>query len=428
MIKSLKARKIKDSRGNPTVEVKLKTDKGVFIASVPSGASKGKNEAVALLAEKAVENVNKIIGPKIIGTKEINQKEIDELMIELDGTENKSGLGANAILTVSMAICRAGAKAYGIPLYRYISELSKARPWEGCDGECSHCPDFLSQENRGFSISPQRNQDKLPLPCFNIVNGGAHAKNDLQIQEFMIIPQEKSFEKNLGIGKVIYKKLKANLKNKFQGKGIVLADEGGFSPPIFNDTDALDFIIEAIGEHNVKIGLDCAASQFYSEGRYKIDEKLFDRDSLIEFYGNIIGKYPVISIEDPFAEDDCEGFQMMMKNFGDKIIIVGDDFLTTNMQRIKIAKNANACNGAIIKPNQIGTITETIEASRLIKSYGWKAIVSHRSGETMDGFIADLAVGIGADFIKSGAPSRPERLVKYKRLVEIENQFLNDIN
>ncbi len=452
MIKNIKAKIIKDSRGNPTVEVMLKTDVADFVASVPAGASRGKNEAVALPAEKAVENINKIIAPKIISKEEYLQKELDNLMIEIDGTENKSKLGANAILAVSMAICRAGAKANGLPLYRYISALSGVRPLAGCDGECSHCSHRL-QENC-----------VLPHPCFNIVNGGAHAKNDLQIQEFMIIPQEEFFSKNLKIGEIVYKKLKTILKNKFGGKGIVIADEGGFSPPIFNDINALDFIVEAIGDCNVKIGLDCAASQFYfpspkeakennpseaqsrwrgskggissryyghksvephSDGVYKIDDKLLDKDGLIEFYGNIIEKYPVISIEDPFAEDDYEGFGMMMKNFGDKIIIVGDDFLTTNVERIKMAKEKNACNGAIIKPNQIGTISEAIEAGQLIKSFGWKAIVSHRSGETMDDFIADLSVGVGADFIKSGAPSRPERLAKYKRLAIIERQLNN---
>ncbi|KKQ68285.1 MAG: phosphopyruvate hydratase [Candidatus Nealsonbacteria bacterium RIFCSPLOWO2_12_FULL_39_31] len=412
MIKDIKARKILDSRGNHTVEVKLETDNGFFVASCPSGASTGKNEAVALPAEKAIENINKIIVPQLLGKDETNQEEVDNLMIELDGTENKSKLGANAILAVSMAICRAGSKTNGLPLYCYISQLSENIQYKGGISHCS-C-------NR--RCSPDIDC-KLPSPCFNIINGGVHGRNNLEIQEFMIIPQGESFEKNLEIGKVVYKKLKIILKNKFGERGIVIADEGGFSPPIFNDIEALDFVVEAIGDYNVKIGLDCAASQFFFDGKYKIDNKLFDRNGLIEFYGNIVGKYPIISIEDPFAEDDCGGFKLMMKNFGDKIIIVGDDFLTTNIERIKKAKEAGACNGAIIKPNQIGTISETIEAGRLIKSFGWKAVISHRSGETMDDFIADLAVGFGAYFIKSGAPAKKERMVKYNRLVEIDREI-----
>ncbi len=419
MIKGIRAKKIKDSRGNSTVEVKLKTDKGVFSASVPSGASTGKNEAVALDAGQAVKNINEIIAPQLVGKDEYLQKEINGLMIELDGTKNKSKLGANAILAVSMAVCRAGANSDDLPLYKYIRQLN------GGDQYSEDIPRHNYGEECPRQIDGQllTANYKLPRACFNIINGGAHAQNNLEIQEFMIIPQEESFAKNLEIGKIVYKKLKTILKNKFGGKGIVIADEGGFSPPIFNDIETLNFIVEAIGDYNIKIGLDCAASQFYYDGKYKIDGKLFNRDGLIEFYGNIIRKYPIISIEDSFAEEDYEGFGLMMKNFGDKITIVGDDFLTTNIERIKMAKEKQGCNGAIIKPNQIGTVSETIEAAQLIKSFGWKAIVSHRSGETMDDFIADLAVGVGADFIKSGAPSRPERLAKYKRLAKIEQQL-----
>ena len=238
----------------------------------------------------------------------------------------------------------------------------------------------------------------------------------------MIIPQGKSFAKNLKVGRTVFKKLKAILKKNFGRKGIIMGDEGGFSPPIFNDIEALDFIIKAINGYNVKIGLDCAASQFYSKGKYRIDDKDFNRDTLLEFYKDIVKKYPIIFIEDPFFEKDTKGFYKITKELGKKINIIGDDLLATNIEKIKQAKNRKACSGAIIKPNQIGTVTETLEAVKLVKSYKWKAIVSHRSGETLDDFIADLAVGVGADFIKSGGPTKPERLVKYNRLLKIEEE------
>jgi len=396
-INKIKAREILDSRGKPTVEVELRTNKGVFRASVPSGTSTGKNEAVALDVKKAIDNINNIIGPKLLKENELDQERIDKIMIDLDGTENKSKLGANAILPVSIAVCRAGATAKGIPLYRHVNQC---------------------HENRSRDI-------RLPRPCFNIINGGAHANNNLEIQEFMIIPQEKSFAKNLKVGKAVFKKLKVILKKNFGRKGIVMGDEGGFSPPIFNDIESLDFIIKAINGYNVKIGLDCAASQFYLKEKYRIDDKIFNRDALLEFYKDIVKKYPIIFIEDPFFEKDIKGFSEITKELGKKINIIGDDLLVTNIKKIKQAKNKKACSGAIIKPNQIGTVTETLEAVRLVKSYKWKVIVSHRSGETLDDFIADLAVGVGADFIKSGAPTKPERLVKYNRLLKIENQLNN---
>jgi len=398
MIKSIKAKEILNSRGKQTIEIELRTGKDIFKASVPSGASRGKHEAVEIKAVKAIKNVNEVIAPKLRGKDPTKQKGIDELMIELDGTKNKKNLGANAILPVSIAVCRAGAATKGIPLYKHINQY---------------------YENRSRGIG-------LPRPCFNIINGGAHAKNNLEIQEFMIIPQEKSFAKNLKVGKTVFKKLKAILKKNFGRKGIIMGDEGGFSPPIFNDIDALDFIIKAINGYNVKIGLDCAASQFYSKGKYRIDDKGFDRDTLLEFYKDIVKKYPIIFIEDPFFEKDTKGFSKITKGLGKKINIIGDDLLVTNIKKIKQAKNKKACSGAIIKPNQIGTVTETLEAVKLVKSYKWKVVVSHRSGETLDDFIADLAVGVGADFIKSGAPTKPERLVKYNRLLKIEKELKNN--
>ena len=390
MIKSIKAKEILDSRRNPTVEVELETDKGVFKASVPSGASRGKYEAVELRdkgkayqgmgVSKAVKNINDVIAPKLEGKDETEQKQIDELMIKLDGTKNKSKLGANAILSVSMAVCRAGARSKNLPLYQYINQFFKG------------------------SI-------KIPRPCFNILNGGAHADNNLDIQEFMVVSNKGSFSKNFQTGKDIYHNLKNILNKEIGKKGIVMGDEGGFAPPINDVRQALDFIMEAAKGCDIKIGLDCAASEI-KKGMYHI-----------EFYQGLARDYPIIFFEDPFGEDDWESFKNITKELN--VIIVGDDLLTTNIKRIKQAKAKEACNGAIIKINQIGTITETFEAIRLVKSYGWKIIISHRSGETTDSFIADLAVGSEAEFIKSGAPYKKERLAKYNRLLKIENQLNN---
>lgn len=390
-IDKLKAREILDSRGNPTVEVELRTHKGVFKASVPSGASRGKHEAKEIKAARAVKNVNEIIAPKLKGKDPTKQKGIDELMIKLDGTKNKKNLGANAILPVSIAVCRAGANSKGLALWKYISQIIKIRP-------------------------------RLPRPCFNIINGGVHADNNLEIQEFMIVPNYNSCSKSLEVTKKVFEKLKKTLDRDFGRKGIEMGDEGGFAPPIDNDKEALDYILKIIKNLKIKIGLDCAASQFYSKGKYRIDDKDFNRDTLLEFYKDIVKKYPIIFIEDPFFEKDTKGFSKITKELGKKINIIGDDLLATNIEKIKQAKNRKACSGAIIKPNQIGTVTETLEAVKLVKSYKWKIIVSHRSGETMDDFIADLAVGVGADFVKSGGPTKPERLVKYNRLLKIEEE------
>jgi len=368
MIKSIKAKKILNSRKEATIQVRLITNKGIVKASVPAGASTGSHEAKNVDNKQAIYNVNKIISPKLKGRDETKQKQIDKLL------DHK--LGANAILGVSMAVARAGALAKNVPLYKHLG-LKKS----------------------------------FPKPCFNIINGGVHAKNKLEIQEFMIIPQEKSYKENFRIGKVVFKRLKKALFKKY-GR-LPMGDEGGFSPPFSKDTKALDFIVEAIKDYNVKIGLDCAASSFYSKGRYKIDGKKLTRKQLMDFYKDIVKKYPIISLEDPFQEKDSKGFQEITKKL--KITIIGDDFLTTNIERIK--KYKKCCNGVIIKPNQIGTVTETLEAIKLAKSYKWKIMVSHRSGETMDDFIADLSMG--SDYIKSGAPSKKERLIKYKRLLKM---------
>lgn len=379
-IKSIKARQILNSRGKPTIEVELRTDKGVFISSVPSGASRGKHEAIEIKTPKAVKNVNQIIAPKLIGKNPTRQKEIDAIMINLDGTENKSKLGANAILAVSIAVLRAGAKAQNFSLWQYISKIVKIKP-------------------------------ALPKPSILFIEGGLHGKSGLDIQEFMVVPEKKSFSMNFRLGKKIYHNFKKILKKNFGERGIKMGYEGGFAPPISDNKEALDFIMEAARGKEVRIGLDCAASRI-KKGKYKID-----------FYQDLVKQYPIIFLEDPFREDDWKSFRGITKKLGRKIDILGDDLLTTNIERMKKAKNKRACDGAIIKPNQIGTVTETLKAVKLAKSYGWKIMISHRAGDTLDDFIADLAVGVGADFIKAGGPTKKERLVKYNRLLKIEKEI-----
>jgi len=408
-IKSIKAKEIKDSRGNPTIEVKLETGNGKFFASAPSGASTGKNEALELRDKDgkgvslAIKNINKIIAPKLIDLNSENQTEIDKIMIELDGTENKSKLGANAILAVSMAVCRAGADSKKVPLYQHIAELAEV------------CPPLIS----GGQTSAQL---VMPLAMFNILEGGSHAKNDLDIQEFMIVPQRKTFAENLVLCNKVFQNLKT-LLNKNYGESDVMGDEGGFAPLVSKTQQALYLLKTAIGQEDVKIALDCAASQFFNDGKYKIEGNDLSRTELMDYYKSLINDFDIISIEDPFAEEDWNGFQDITSALSDKIIIVGDDLTTTNINKIKEAHNKSACNGVILKLNQIGTVSETIEAGKLAKSFEWKTIVSHRSGETMDNFIADLAVGIKADFIKSGSPVKEERMVKYSRLLEIEKNI-----
>ncbi|OGZ65929.1 MAG: phosphopyruvate hydratase [Candidatus Staskawiczbacteria bacterium RIFCSPHIGHO2_02_FULL_34_10] len=396
-IKSIEAREIKDSRGKPTVEVELTTEKGSFVASCPSGASTGKNEALELRdsdgrgVSLAIKNVNEIIASKLKGKNPENQKELDELMISLDGTENKSRLGANSILPVSMAICRAGAASKKISLYQHISYISG-------------------------------NVLRMPFPSFNILNGGVHAKNDLDLQEFMIVLQKKVFAENLVLGIKIFQSLTEILQKSEEGV-LIMGDEGGYAPSILKAEQALYMIKNAIAQNSdVKIALDCAASEFYRDGKYVLEGKELSRNELVEFYKDLVQRFPIISIEDPFAEEDWEGFKEIKKALP-KITIIGDDLTTTNIKKIKEAQNKYACNGVIIKLNQIGTVSETIEAVNLAKSYGWKIMVSHRSGETLDDFIADFAVGVGADFIKSGAYTKEERMVKYQRLLEIEKEL-----
>jgi enolase len=413
-IKNIRAREILDSRGNPTVEVEVETDFGKFLASVPSGASKGEHEAVELRdggkryfgrgTKKAVKNVNEIISKRLEGFDVTKQKEIDETLIELDGTENKSKLGANAICGVSLAVCKAGAGVKKIPLYKYIRELYDLR---------------LTTYD-------------LPRPSFNIINGGVHAGNDLDFQEFMVCPKGKSFSENLRIGTEIYHKLKEIISKKHGKLATNLGDEGGFAPPIKDPEIAIKLILGTAKSLNyqdkISIILDVAASQFFDGKKYKTKIGNFSGEELAKFYLKLIKKYPIEGIEDLFAQDDFtswKNFSLQLIAYSLQLTVIGDDLTVTNPKRIKMAKEKGLCNGIIVKINQIGTVTEAIEAAKLAKSFGWKIMVSHRSGETTDDFISDFAVGIGADFIKSGAPARGERVAKYNRLLKIEEELKN---
>jgi enolase len=402
-INSIKAREILDSRGNPTIEVELKTRNGIVKSSVPSGASKGKYEAFELRDEnkkryngkgvtKAIENINRIIAPLLQDKDILNQEKIDNLMISLDGTEDKSKIGANSILAVSLAVCRAGADFSRKPLYRYISSISSQK------------------------IS-------IPTPCFNIINGGAHAGNDLDFQEFMIIPNKKNIKENIREASEFYHLLKEKIKKTYTSSAVNIGDEGGFAPPINNPEDALKLIF---GIKKINLFIDVASTEFFNKGSYKIGIKSLKKEELVNYYLDLINKYSIIGLEDPFSEDDYEGWQILsskIKTKNSKLLIIGDDLLVTNIKRMEVAKKNNYCNSMILKLNQIGTVTEGIMAAKKAKEYGWKIIVSHRSGETNDDFISDFAVGIGSDYIKSGAPVRGERVSKYNRLMEIEDEI-----
>ncbi|MFA5129068.1 MAG: phosphopyruvate hydratase [Patescibacteria group bacterium] len=407
---SIRAREILDSRGNPTVEVELKVEGGMGVASVPSGASTGIYEALELRdgdkkrfggkgVLKAVRNVNETIASAVVG-KTFNQRQLDEFLIELDGTKNKTRLGANAILGVSLAFARAAAAASGVELYEYLGGLVG---------------------NKDF---------KLPIPMMNIVNGGKHADSGLDPQEYMIMPVKFSnFHERLRAGSEIFYTLKDLLKKKGYETGV--GDEGGFAPRLLSNEKALDLIVEAIGKagykDKVKIGMDVAASSFFEKNYYRLKingrEKKLKSAGLLAWYKKLLAKYPIVLVEDPFAEDDWGGFMEMTKIFGKKIIIVGDDLLVTNIERIKMAIDKKAVNSVLIKLNQIGSISETIAAIQMTQKQGWAPIVSHRSGETEDSFIADLVVGLGAPYIKTGSLSRSERICKYNRLMWIEDRL-----
>jgi len=418
VIKSVKAREILDSRGNPTIEVDLQTELGLFRAAVPSGASTGVHEAVELRDNdkkrylgkgvlKAVENANKVLGPAVIGKDPTHQKEIDDLLIQLDGTPNKGKLGANAILAVSLAVAKAGAAQKGIPLYRYIADLAGTK------------------------------ELILPVPAFNVINGGVHAGNNLAMQEFMILPTgAKSFREAIQMGAEVYHSLKKVIKDKYGQDAVNVGDEGGFAPNIKDAREGLELLklaIEAAGHTGkVQMAMDCAASEFYDEkkGKYDLDFKSKDKgknelsgDQLITVYTDFTKSFPVISIEDPFDQDDWESYPKLTSGIGKDTQIVGDDLLVTNVTRIETAIQKNACNALLLKINQIGSLTESINACKLAQSAGWGVMVSHRSGETEDTFIADLVVGLSTGQIKTGAPCRSERLAKYNQLMRIEEEL-----
>jgi len=412
---------IYDSRGNPTVEVDLTTEKGIFRAAVPSGASTGKHEALELRdniknewhgkgVNQAVKNVNELIAPALIA-KNYNvthQVDIDNFMLQLDGTENKSKLGANAILGVSLAVCKAGAVHKGVPLYRHIADLAGV----------SHVV--------------------LPVPAFNVINGGSHAGNKLAMQEFMLLPLGAStFKEAMRMGSEIYHHLKKVIHKKYGLDATAVGDEGGFAPNVQDPMETLELLknaIEAAGyTGKISIGMDVAASEFFKDCKgkpcYDLDfktenndgSKCISGDQLAQLYTDMIAKYPIVSIEDGFDQDDWDQWTKFQQTT--KIQLVGDDLTVTNPKRIQIAVDKKACNCLLLKVNQIGSVTESINACKLARQNGWGVMVSHRSGETEDTFIADLVVGLATGQIKTGAPCRSERLAKYNQIMRIEEEL-----
>lgn len=410
-ITDIKAREILDSRGNPTVEVDLTLDDGSFgRAAVPSGASTGSYEAVELRdgekryggkgVEKAVANANTEIKEAIVG-KEFDQKSIDEEMIKLDGTENKGRLGANAILGVSLAFAAATAKSKGMKLYEYYSE-----------------------------ISGSKNPNKLPVPMMNILNGGKHAENSTDLQEFMVMPVgAPNFKEALRYGAETFHALKAILAQK--GLNTSVGDEGGFAPSLPSNEAALEVIIEAIKAagyepgKDISIAIDGAATELYVDGKYelKTEGKSLTSEEMVDFYADWLTKYPIVSIEDGLAEDDWDGYKLMTDKIGQKVQIVGDDLFVTNIKRLKDGIDRGVTNSILIKLNQIGTVSETIDAIKMAEEAGFTAVVSHRSGETEDSTIADFVVGLGTGQIKTGSLCRSERVCKYNQLLRIEEEL-----
>lgn len=403
------AREILDSRGNPTVEVEVYLEDGTIgRAAVPSGASTGAFEACELRdgdkaryggkgVLKAVENVNSIIGPAIQGFDATEQVAIDKLMIQLDGTDNKSKLGANAILGVSMAVARAAAKSLDLPLYQYLG---------------------------GF------NAKELPVPMMNIMNGGAHADNNVDIQEFMIMPVgAASFAEGLRACAEVYHTLKNVLKAKGLSTGV--GDEGGFAPNLDSNEEALEVICQAITEagyepgKDFRLAIDAASSEFFENGQYNLagEGKVKTAAEMVDFYEYLVGKYPIVSIEDGLAEEDWDGWKVLTERLGKKVQLVGDDLFVTNSQRLAKGIELGVANSILVKVNQIGTLTEAFEAMELAKRNGYTCVVSHRSGETEDAIIADIAVAVNAGQIKTGAPARSERVAKYNQLLRIEENL-----
>ncbi len=410
IIKDLFAREILDSRGNPTVEVDLSLDNGIQVsASVPSGASTGSREALELRDKDsnryhgkgvllAVLNINEIIKPKIIG-QELNQNKIDRFLIDLDGTTNKSKLGANAMLAVSLACIKALAACNKMELYEYVS-----------NGKVS-----------------------MPTPFINIVNGGVHASNNLDIQEFMIVPMQATFKEKMRAASEIFMTLKELLKDLNLNTSV--GDEGGFAPNLESNTMALDLIMQAINKSgytpgkDICLALDVAASELYNKDsqKYHLDNKDLTKEELTDYYLTLIKNYPIISIEDPYYEDDFESFSALTKLIGKKVMLVGDDYFVTNSLYLNKGIELQSGNSILLKANQIGTISEMIQTIVMAKKNNYKTIISHRSGETLDTFIADFAVGFNLHFIKCGSISRGERIAKYNRLLKIEER-LNSLN
>ena len=401
------AREVLDSRANPTIEVEVVLEDGTMgSAIVPSGASTGVHEAVELRdgdpkryggkgVLKAVENVNDIIAPEIIGMDVTHQIDIDRLMIDLDGTPNKSKLGANAILAVSLATARAAAEYLGLPLYQYIGGT---------------------------------NAKEIPVPMMNILNGGKHADNNVDIQEFMVVPcGAPNFAEALRMGVEIYH----SLKKVLAAKGLVtsVGDEGGFAPNLPSNEAAIEVILEAIEKagyvagKDVYLALDTAASEIYKDGKYTLNQKSFTAEQMVEFYAGLVEKYPIISIEDGLAEDDWEGWKILTERLGEHVQLIGDDIFVTNTERLARGIEMGVCNSILIKLNQIGTLTETLDTIEMAKRKGYTAVISHRSGETEDSTMADVAVAVNAGQIKTGAPARTDRVAKYNRLLRIEEEL-----
>ena len=406
LIEKIFAREVLDSRGNPTIQVDcVLNDGSMGRATVPSGASTGTYEALELRdgekrylgkgVLKAVENVNKTIAKEIVGKSPFDQVGIDQLLIKLDGTPNKSKLGANAILGVSLAVMKAASNSLNLPLYRYIGGA---------------------------------NTKTLPVPFMNVINGGVHADNQLDIQEFMIVPLgAPSFKEALRFGAETFHNLKKILKEK--GEVTSVGDEGGFAPQLSSTKEALDILVAAIEKagytpgKDIALALDCAASEFYKDGRYYFEGMELDAKGMVDFYEDLINFYPIVSIEDGLAEEDWEGWKILTERLGSKIQLVGDDIFVTNTERIKKGIKMGVANSVLVKLNQIGTVTETLEAINLSHKSSYTTIISHRSGETEDTTIADLAVGAGTGMIKTGSLSRSERIAKYNRLLVIEEEL-----
>ncbi|MHA1312524.1 MAG: phosphopyruvate hydratase [Candidatus Helarchaeota archaeon] len=414
-IKKINSRWILDSRGNPTIESEVHVENSPIIgrAAVPSGASTGEHEALELRdggnpfrgkgVKKAIQNVLKIIQPKLLGQDAGEQETIDKIMLELDGTENKSKLGANAILSVSLACTRVAAASRNVPLYQYIYQLSHKK---------------------------ERKDLLLPVPMSNVINGGKHAGGDLAIQEFMILPVGgKNYPDAIRMLTETYHELKQTISKRYGHGSVNIGDEGGFAPAIQGTKDALNLLMDAISNagyspgKDFMIAMDAAASEFFEKGKYLTDGKQLSPDEMVDFYVDIIKSYPILSLEDPFDENDFETFAKLTKQIGDKCLIVGDDLFVTNVTRIKKGFEMGAANALLLKVNQIGTLTESIQACQYTYSQGNAVIVSHRSGETEDTFIADLSVGLCTGLIKTGAPCRTDRACKYNQLLRINEEL-----